>query len=389
MSAALVARQARARARMADLGIDVLLLSVGADLPYLTGYEAMPLERLTMLVLPRDGEATLVVPELEAPRVDVADGGFSLRAWSETEDPVAIVAGLVPTAAGEPGPRERRGAAWPVYRAIASPIDWRGHRALWIGFWGGGDIDLLAFLLDEETGIEEASQRALARSRFDRMDEKLFQDRELPWIEMPIDYCRHLIEEAHTRNAATRTRLPLDYLAWRDRLGRPEKTHEQSLVYSVISAAEVRWDPRYLDSSYKLYKLPMFGSWLMEKSALGEFVRERAMAQRTGLVLPGRGNDARDQMVLDGAVQKLFDAKRRALLKRRLEEMAYLLWRLDQGFQARQALAAGIALEPADRPLVSHPFVREMVRLSLDEAAAEMEGERTREVRPGVQLYLP
>jgi hypothetical protein len=36
-----------------ELGVDVLLLSVGADLPYLTGYEAMPLERLTMLVLPR------------------------------------------------------------------------------------------------------------------------------------------------------------------------------------------------------------------------------------------------------------------------------------------------------------------------------------------------
>ena len=42
---------------MADHGVDVLLLSVGADLPYLTGYEAMPLERLTMLVLPREGDA--------------------------------------------------------------------------------------------------------------------------------------------------------------------------------------------------------------------------------------------------------------------------------------------------------------------------------------------
>ena len=54
---------------MRELGVDVLLLSVGPDLPYLTGYEAMPLERLTMLVLPADGDAALVVPRLEAPRV--------------------------------------------------------------------------------------------------------------------------------------------------------------------------------------------------------------------------------------------------------------------------------------------------------------------------------
>lgn len=86
------ARIARARERMAELDVDVLLLSVGADLPYLTGYEAMPLERLTMFVLPREGDAKLVVPRLEAPRVADADGAFEVVGWEETDDPVAIVA---------------------------------------------------------------------------------------------------------------------------------------------------------------------------------------------------------------------------------------------------------------------------------------------------------
>ena len=84
----------RVRKAMADQGIDVLLLSVGRDLPYLTGYEAMPLERLTMLVVPRDREATMVIPRLEAPRVVEQPGVFALRPWEETEDPSAIVAEL-------------------------------------------------------------------------------------------------------------------------------------------------------------------------------------------------------------------------------------------------------------------------------------------------------
>ena len=79
---------------MGELGVDVLLLSTGPDLPWLTGYEAMPLERLTALVLPSDGEATLVVPRLEAPRVEERPGAFSLLAWDETDDPVAIAARL-------------------------------------------------------------------------------------------------------------------------------------------------------------------------------------------------------------------------------------------------------------------------------------------------------
>lgn len=80
---------------MQERGVDVLLLSLGADLPWLSGYEAMPLERLTMLVLPVDGDATLVVPALEAPRVEERPDVFTVRPWGETEDPIAIVAGLV------------------------------------------------------------------------------------------------------------------------------------------------------------------------------------------------------------------------------------------------------------------------------------------------------
>jgi len=91
-------RLGRARELMAEQGVDVLLLSVGADLPYYCGYEAMPLERLTMLVVPRDGEATLVVPRMEAPRVVDRPDVFGMRPWDETENPVDIVAGLAGSA---------------------------------------------------------------------------------------------------------------------------------------------------------------------------------------------------------------------------------------------------------------------------------------------------
>jgi Xaa-Pro aminopeptidase len=85
----------RVRDRMRELGVDVLLLSLGADLPWLTGYEAMPLERITLLVVPADDEATLVVPALEAPRVAHDRRLFAMRPWKETEDPIAVIAGLV------------------------------------------------------------------------------------------------------------------------------------------------------------------------------------------------------------------------------------------------------------------------------------------------------
>ena len=120
MAADFADRADRARRAMAELGVEALLLSVGPDLPYLTGYEAMPLERLTMLVLPRDGAATLVVPRLEAPRVVERPDVFALRPWSETDDPIDIVAGLV-GAAGSVAVGDRTWARFVIDLQAALP----------------------------------------------------------------------------------------------------------------------------------------------------------------------------------------------------------------------------------------------------------------------------
>jgi len=88
----------RARAEMTRTGVDALILSLGHDLPYLTGYFAMPLERLTLLVVPRDGEARLIIPLLEAPRVQEMPSVFSIAPWNETDDPVLLAHQLLGSA---------------------------------------------------------------------------------------------------------------------------------------------------------------------------------------------------------------------------------------------------------------------------------------------------
>jgi Xaa-Pro aminopeptidase len=85
-------RMGRLRAAMVERGIEVALFSVGPELPWLCGYEAMPLERLTMLVVCVDEPARLVVPELEAPRVVPRGDLFTIEPWSETDDPISMVA---------------------------------------------------------------------------------------------------------------------------------------------------------------------------------------------------------------------------------------------------------------------------------------------------------
>jgi Xaa-Pro aminopeptidase len=104
-------RIARARAGARERAIDALLVGVGPDLLYLAGYPAMPLERLTMLVVPAEGPVTLVVPRLEAAPARtcpaIAGGHAVLATWEETEDPVAAVRGLLPAAPARLGVSDR------------------------------------------------------------------------------------------------------------------------------------------------------------------------------------------------------------------------------------------------------------------------------------------
>jgi Xaa-Pro aminopeptidase len=93
-------RRARAAAKLRERDLAALLASPGADLFYLSGYQLFTSERLTCLVLGRDGRATLVCPELEAPRAAAAAPDLERATWAETDDPSGLVGRLVGAAGG-------------------------------------------------------------------------------------------------------------------------------------------------------------------------------------------------------------------------------------------------------------------------------------------------
>ncbi len=104
-------RLAMARREAARAGLDALLVGVGADLRYLAGYEALPLERLTLLVLPtgEGAPAMLIAPRLEASPARgcaaVVAGAVEVSTWEETEDPMRLVADHLRSATGRPAER--------------------------------------------------------------------------------------------------------------------------------------------------------------------------------------------------------------------------------------------------------------------------------------------
>ncbi|MFB9236349.1 M24 family metallopeptidase [Plantactinospora siamensis] len=99
-------RLAAAQRATAAAGLDALLLTPGSDLRYLTGYHAHALERLTCLVLPAAGPATLIVPRLERPAAEASPApGTGLRIVDHADgaDPYPLVLAALRDAAGAGG----------------------------------------------------------------------------------------------------------------------------------------------------------------------------------------------------------------------------------------------------------------------------------------------
>ncbi len=86
----------KARKLMGQHGIGALLIEPGASMVYFTGVQWHRSERLTAVIIPREGEVAIVTPFFEAPSVgESLEVPAELRVWQEDEDPLKTVAGLL------------------------------------------------------------------------------------------------------------------------------------------------------------------------------------------------------------------------------------------------------------------------------------------------------
>lgn len=85
----------------AQAGLAGLVISPGYDLRYLVGSRAQTFERLTALVVPAEGDPSLVVPRLELAALKesaVVELGLPVRDWVDGDDPYRLVAAALGSA---------------------------------------------------------------------------------------------------------------------------------------------------------------------------------------------------------------------------------------------------------------------------------------------------
>lgn len=152
------ARLERARDEMARQSVDVLLLGPSADLTYLIGFNAHHSERLNLLIVPRQGTPSLIIPALEAPLLGRAADLVSVHAWADHENPAERAAAVIQ----ETGPRSAAvgNQLWSAFllriQAHLNDLSWREAAPLMRELRMIKDATELAALQKAATRTDEA-----------------------------------------------------------------------------------------------------------------------------------------------------------------------------------------------------------------------------------------
>ena len=95
-------RLTRLAEQAASYGADVILITPGPDLEYFIGHSVGSHERLTCLLVPAQGEPSLLVPTLERPGwsgTPVESLGIAINTWTDGQDPYSALAAMLPAGA--------------------------------------------------------------------------------------------------------------------------------------------------------------------------------------------------------------------------------------------------------------------------------------------------
>ena len=230
-------------------------------------------------------------------------------------------------------------------------------------------------LLNDVQGIMDFQALETTRKKFQEYSAAFRQ--QAPWeiIKTDPNYCLGLVIEASEINKKRGETPPGEFAKWRALLGTPPPLPLKPIIYLHLKEEEWKDRSDLLDRTGSLFQTPSFQSWFLEEEEAKKYLSLLQEASESRLVLTPYQKEARVLEIYRQAVDELFKPERRALFRRRLEEMSYILWMTGKENDAQTCLVAALRMESESGILTPHPFLLELVKRSLT-ALLEQEAQK-------------
>ena len=299
------------------------------------------------------------------------------------------VAGADTTAAAPPA------AAPPLFaepepEGYLTAPDPLGDRLLWIvkPRSGGGVLHLSA-VVNEPAGLREAVIAEVGRKRLRALRDEIGKRHRVRLVEVDARYCDWIISEGYER-ARRSDALGEGAATWpqlRMQLFRRPPQPAPPPIESVLDLSPAD-EETALAASAEVLGEADFQYWFLPEMVLEPWLRRYTELRDSPILLDRHQQLARLEEIIAEALRELFSGEGQAAWRRRLEELAYVLWKSNRADTARRIYSAARALARSESGARSIPFFEELVRRSFQIFLAR-EAEREREDRAGSVIVTP
>jgi len=265
-------------------------------------------------------------------------------------------------------------------KGFGGGFDFLGHRVLLliIPHTGRGWTVIQGVISDTE-GLIDFSAEEMTRKGFKAYFEEIEGKSPFPFVEMDPPYAGFLFDQAYQLTPEKKRGPSQDYLRLKTEIDRIKKEYKIPLICSYLQRDEMIEDDRFLRRGGDLLKDDLFQGWRIEEDQIRPYAEEVWEAEESKIVLNQTQKEARFQGVYQKALSDLFAGERRQLYRRRLEEMAYVLFKLGREEEARISLAVAIDLEKPVNPIQPNPFLFQLVVKSIFTLLAEAYEKKVKE----------
>jgi hypothetical protein len=149
---------------------------------------------------------------------------------------------------------------------------------------------------------------------------------------------------------------------WRNVFAEQLKTQRQPIIYACLDALKIRGQLSLLQKTDTLLKRIELIVWFIESDEAKEGWNKYKNVKNSPLVLNQHQIEERLNAQHHETAARFFDDHRKALFKRRLEEMAYLYFKQGVEEEARIAFCAALSLAAAELPPENNPFCLRLIK---------------------------
>ncbi len=255
---------------------------------------------------------------------------------------------------------------------FVSAIDYLGNRLVILAIPRiPRGLHALQAVVSDVEGLMDFHRDEMTRKAFGAFVGDLRERVKLPIVDIPPAYGRVLLEEAYALAEEKGRTPPQDYLMAKREISEIEDGVHGPLIYQCLDQDEIKGNDRLLADSKDLLTAGGGINWLLEPEEVEPYVRAVMEAGESKIALNPAQKEEWLQGIYGRALGELFPAERRLLYKRRLEETAYVLLKLDRSDEAKRCLAAALDLEKEISPLRPNPFLLQLVITSIYRVMAE------------------